>query len=314
MQAQGSLQGNEQAHEARRLHDRDRECELIFRLQDYLFLSLTQVRRSRFRSVAKIELEKDQVMARQYQTAFMLAASSSQSQLYRNGMRIEWQRLDTIQPSAAAGGSDGNAADLLRVQPEVRHLPHALRAHIQDPVSPSSTLEIVKAGVLCSQVEWSAERHLQTVHACPEVWQAPWFDSVSVIGTEEVQRLPQGRRRRRRSEADDPAPVPTTREVEWYCQLRLLFRFEGKQMAFVRWYVVDPRAGILESYGCKGLKWETVANGSPRYDVIDLDMIKRMVYVVPDFSKGEGFFRLNPWKWDRGEPCKKGVTPVAADD
>jgi hypothetical protein len=99
----------------------------------------------------------------------------------------------------------------------------------------------------------------------------------------------------------------------------------GKQLAFIRWYeVVEPRRGqadVLERLGCTSLRWEdggprraprAVAGGAsqPRYGIIDFQQVLRQAYIVPDFAKGDGFFKVNPWKWDRGEPCKKGFAEV----
>jgi hypothetical protein len=40
-----------------------------------------------------------------------------------------------------------------------------------------------------------------------------------------------------------------------------------------------------------------------------------LVYVVPDFGKEDPLaFKVNPWKWDRLEPCTAGFPPKPAVD
>lgn len=219
----------------------------------------------------------------QNRTVFMRAFQSSASQLCQNTQRISVTDLETRGPGAL---------ELLSAQPELSSLPEKLREFCDvEGISRESVISIVKMGVLASEVDWSSARHLQTVHASPDIWHQPWFDNV-------VVRAPDGERSK-----------------EWYGQLRLLFYMGEKQLAFVRWYVETTpensrQMDILEKYGCQSLKWETRGHGAS-YNVIDIQgSIIRQVYVVPDFSKGDtaggdgvvGFFKINPWKWDRGVP------------
>ena len=69
------------------------------------------------------------------------------------------------------------------------------------------------------------------------------------------------------------------------------------------------------------LQWETVREGRlmrPRYGILELDQIRAREYVVPDFSKGDGYFHSSIFKWHRGSPDKEGFStngaPLTDDD
>ena len=263
-----------------------------------LVLPLTQVRRDRIKEVALRDPTLLEKAARQYQTAFMLAQSTSTAQLYVNGIKIDWLRLSNPSPSALSPTRAARdvISKLFKAQPEIQsELPRALRAYCIANDSPIPvSICIVRSGVLSSKVEWERDAdYMQTVHASPDIWKQPWFDSISVKG----------------KERHDGVEV----DVKWYGQLRALFRTpDGQQLALIRWYqrVPMPRAvaerGILQKLGCVRLKWETTGTAQrPRYDVIDFKDILSRVYIVPDFLAAN-FFHVSPWKWDRGEACKSG--------
>ena len=149
---------------------------------------------------------------------------------------------------------------------------------------------------------------LQTVHAAQRYYGKPWFDDVAVKG-------------------EDNNGV----EEIWYAQLRLLFSWGGRLMAFVRWYAAVDLAqttdDTLVQHGCISLQWEKKQGGGPLYQVISLDSVLRRVYIVPDFKRNDAaggeaaeapdmvdhaFFHVSAFKWDRPVPDKSGF-PVAAD-
>ena len=102
-------------------------------------------------------------------------------------------------------------------------------------------------------------------------------------------------------------------------------------MAFVRWYAAVDLAqttdDTLVQHGCISLQWEKKQGGGPLYQVISLDSVLRLVYIVPDFKRNDAaggeaaeapdmvdhaFFHVSAFKWDRPVPDKSGF-PVAAD-
>jgi len=93
---------------------------------------------------------------------------------------------------------------------------------------------------------------LQSIKASHTFHGKPWFDSVSVLNEEN--------------------------EV-WYCQLRLLFQYQGENLAFVQWYdkVVPKEEDILCQYGCISLK------KLDSYDVLALETLSCREFVVPNY-------------------------------
>lgn len=193
------------------------------------------------------------------------------------------------------------AAVLRTSRPELNHLPRGLHDCIVDlqqvhrellgwlKPHEAERVTIVSSGVLRATVPWQEEGLFLAVHAAPSYYGTEWYDSVAV-------EAPNG--------------------GEWYAQVRCLFWFRHKEFALVRWYEELPArecsGDVLVKHGCKAVKW--FAEGRAKdavYDVLDLPMLKRRVYVVPDFVRGEGFFHVSAFKWDRLPPLNvpkgKGV-------
>ena len=191
----------------------------------------------------------------------------------------------TVGQLEMAPGQHTNAADIRGTCPELKHLPALLRRRVHDeaaeerqaeqPVCAHEKLQLVQSGVVCARVPWiPADVLLHPVHATPSYYGSPWYDTVAVY---------------------------TGEGDEWYAELRCLFRFRGEQYALVRWYdEVHRQNDVLVKHGCKPIVW-WVRNGQPAYEVVELKMIKRRVYVVPDFAC-PGFFYLSAFKWDRLPP------------
>ena len=265
-----------------------------------------QVRRQRIKKGAMSQPDLLSHVAKTNRTAFMIAHESSTSQLYANGTAISWDRLSEPLPPPAVSSTEDKTTAMLRLQPDLAGLPSALRDYFQNAhTEVPSTITVVSSGVLSAKVEWLRnEDHLQTVHASPNIWKRPWYDSFAIkAGGQGAAGQQQGAR------------ATVAAGQRWYGELRLLFRAGDKQLAFIRWYEVVPMPqriadrGILQTLGCVRLKWETVGTGvhiRGRYDVVDFQDILERVYVVPDFVT-DNFFHVNQWKWDRGEVCKAGI-------
>ena len=60
--------------------------------------------------------------------------------------------------------------------------------------------------------------------------------------------------------------------LPWYAQLRVLFSFERRDFALVRWYDDSPKNDVLLRHGCRRLKWAMQSgprqNRVPWYQVI----------------------------------------------
>lgn len=145
------------------------------------------------------------------------------------------------------------------------------------------------------QVPWDQNNCVvQTVRAAYDYYAAkrdndelhPWYDTVAVQST-------------------DP-------NVSWYAQLRLLFRWGEKNMAFIRWYEQMAEPDMLTEFGCVRLKWETVTAGrreEPHYQVVEMDTMLRRVFVVKDYDPLPDVpsYHVSAFKWDRMVPDKRSI-------
>jgi hypothetical protein len=162
-------------------------------------------------------------------------------------------------------------------------------------------LQVHSTATLAADVPTVPELWLQPVRATPKFYRRPHYSNVAVhLGSI-------GRRR-----------------GEGYAQLRALMRYDGEDLAFVRWYEVVDRTGsrLSEQHGCQLLKWATrpageVGGGGARYSVIALESVLRSVSVLPCFeacgskprrgSGGGALFCLTRFVWGR-RPSPEGVT------
>ena len=172
---------------------------------------------------------------------------------------------------------------LLREQPELKLLPRLLSELLHRPLSEIGgvCIEVVKSGVLASQVQWGGVV-LQPVHASVALWGGEWFSFVSVLAPGSEQR---------------------------FAQLRCLFQFDGQAFVLLRWLRrlrpffhdgVQVR-NVLRERGCTHLEWQSPAMRREGYAVMRLDVqILSRVYLVPDFkAKDKERFYVNVFKWDR---------------
>ena len=147
---------------------------------------------------------------------------------------------------------------------------------------------------------------------CHSFLQVPWDDKNCVVQTIRAayNYYPVKKSGKLHPWHDNIAVQSPEPNVEWYSQLRLLFKWGDKNLALVRWYEVMQEPDILTRFDCTRVKWEDVGiQNQPRYQVIELDTVIRRVFVVEDFNPiGDiDSFHISAFKWDRTVPDKRGI-------
>lgn len=62
----------------------------------------------------------------------------------------------------------------------------------------------------------------------------------------------------------------------WYAQLRVLFSFERRDFALVRWYDDSPMNDVLSRHGCRRLKW--AMQSGPRQNLVPWYQVSPSVF------------------------------------
>ncbi|KAF5829602.1 hypothetical protein DUNSADRAFT_15856 [Dunaliella salina] len=221
---------------------------------------------------------------RTHRSAYLLAAGTGKHVFTLDGDMIGIGLLDqSYSENYFHPGQVRKSQILLQNQPEVPELPKLLGDFLGRRPSPLDLIKVHKSAALAGEVPFNVDALvLQVARACSAFHGEPWFDGVCVKGEGGL----------------------------WYAQLRLMFSYDGMDLALVRWYNELPgdEDDILVRYGCKSVTWATrpgrANRNLPWYQVISMDTILRREYIVLDFKKmpqadGLEFFHVSAFKWNR---------------
>eukprot|EP00798_Chlamydomonas_sp_ICE-L_P015133 gene15134-biopygen24195 len=213
-------------------------------------------------------------------TSYVMASKSGSHQL-GNTKRPLKVSFDVLKGNMSSSTSSEDVQMLLKNQPELKS--HNLCGKLEallliEKCDVAACINVSNSCTFCSVPSWGEGHNdfyeLQTVRASANVYNKPWFDSITVMGQENGN------------------------EVTWYAEIRLLFfcvsRVHSKKIPFmfVRWYEIVRTRDILSAFGCTRLK------GTDHYDVLPLASALGRVYVVQDF-KVPGQYHVSSFKWDR---------------
>jgi hypothetical protein len=278
----------------------------------------------------RLQREVGDESAKQYRTAYLLAAEDSEHKLCQTYRTYDVQILAGEAAGASLNPKQVQRSEQLRQRDQQEDgvlglLHQRLREYILGdvmgvgygddyrrrvaqgglPALSSPVLRVHNSAVLAADMVWSSKSFdLQPVRAHPDCFGAPWFDCVAV-------RMLQGTSRSRGRGGAEA-------ELQ-YAQLLLLFRAqlplenfpsctEWEGLAYVRWFSVEPtRGNVLSQYKvlkrdqALGLSWESSAQVNS-CGIIPLSSIVRRVHIVPAFERGtavvkSGSYHLNPFKY-----------------
>jgi hypothetical protein len=100
--------------------------------------------------------------------------------------------------------------------------------------------------------------------------------------------------------------VDSLKGVEWYGQVQLLFKFRGKNYAYIKYVIAETDAALLggellDTPGCGLYKW------ADSYGVVDVERIIRREVFFPDVSKLFAAANDEPRGTKRGAPRAEGT-------
>eukprot|EP00798_Chlamydomonas_sp_ICE-L_P025678 gene25678-biopygen20166 len=237
-----------------------------------------EVRKGAQRQASKMLLKE--LVPTSRSTSYVMASKSGSHQL-GNTKRPLKVSFDVLKGNMSSSTSSEDVQMLLKNQPELKS--HNLCGKLEallliEKCDVAACINVSNSCTFCSVPSWGEGHNdfyeLQTVRASANVYNKPWFDSITVMGQE------------------------NDNEVTWYAEIRLLFfcvsRVHSKKIPFmfVRWYEIVRTRDILSAFGCTRLK------GTDHYDVLPLASALGRVYVVQDF-KVPGQYHVSSFKWDR---------------
>jgi hypothetical protein len=173
--------------------------------------------------------------ARSVATSYTRAAASSCNTLANTAETICLSELTTstvvtcTSRAAAAERMTARTRDWLKSLPELANLPALLHQAVGSYTC--DKVFLVRTGVVCSERAWLPDLvTLDTVRAAPSFFRSPRFDCVEL-------RMADG--------------------SVGYGQLRLLFTFQKRDYAMVRWFDEVRGSDPLVKRGCPRLTWAT---------------------------------------------------------